>query len=95
MTHSSTQFDFKKVGKRMPYRVPDGYFNEANPITLKKRWIWAVAACVIVILSIYPILQWIYTPMQDQTLIYTQLSESENDWDDFAEADIFLDNINW
>ena len=99
---------FTQVGKRTPYRVPEGFF-EQQELTLKKaissqpsvvrplhrKWWYAAAASVILIGGIYGVTHILVSPYSDSAPIYSQTSSSSDDWSDFADADIFMDNMNW
>ena len=69
---------------------------------LRRRWWYAAAASVILIGGIYGITRLIMLPTADSALypsdsapIYSQTSSSSDDWSDFADADLFMDNMNW
>ncbi len=104
---------FTQVGKRTPYRVQEGFFEQQEQ-TLKKaissqpsvvrplhrKWWYAAAASLILIGGIYGVSRLLMNPStgsslyaQDSTPIYSQTSSSSDDWSDFADADIFLDDI--
>jgi len=102
------QFDFSEVGKRTPYRTPEGFFAQQEQ-TLKKaissqksvvrqlqsKWWYAAAASVILIGGIYSVTRLLVPSSADITPVYSQTSSSSDEWSDFAEADVFLDNMNW
>lgn len=114
---SSKQQDiFEQVGKRMPYRTPDGYFGHAatdlkkavatkcpsvaQPHTSRSRryiWISSAAAIMLIAITIYPIYQWIKTDYSTAiiTPIYCESDNVNNGWEEFANADIFLENMDW
>ena len=106
---------FTQVGKRTPFRTPEGFFEQQEQ-TLKKaissqksvvrplrrKWWYAAAASVILIGAIYGVTRLlvhpsagsaIYTP--DFAPVYSQTSSVSDDWSDFADADIFMENMNW
>ena len=99
---------FELVQKRTPYRTPEGFFAEQEQ-TLKKvvssqksvvtplrrKWWYAAAASVILIGGIYGVTHILVSPYSDSAPIYSQTSSVSEDWSDFAEADVFLDNMNW
>ena len=99
---------FTQVGKRTPFRTPEGFF-EQQERTLKKAissqqqvvrplrrtWWYAAAASVILIGGIYGVTHILVSPYSDSAPIYSQTSSSSDDWSDFADADVFLDNMNW
>ena len=109
---------FTQVGKRTPYRTPEGFFeqqeqmlkntfSEVRPVPvvrpLHRKWWYAAVASVILIGGIYGITRLfvptsaplIMDPASESAPIYSQTSSSSDDWSDFAEADVFLDNMNW
>ena len=106
---------FTQVGKRTPFRTPEGFF-EQQERTLKKairnqqqvvrplhrKWWYAAAASALLLIAVYPVIQLVksssdqtFTSISDSTPIYSQTSSSSDDWSDFADADVFLDNMNW
>lgn len=108
MTQSTSTFDFSRVGKQTPYRVPEGYMEQqeqsllasiqSQPTTHKtlsaSLWIWYAAACA-VLLAIYPAIRLVHRAT-DIAPVYSQTpTTTADDWSDFADADIFLDNMNW
>lgn len=108
---------FTQVGKRTPYRTPEGFFvkqekslkmivNEVTPASgirpLHRKWWYAAAASALLLIAVYPVIQLVksssdqtLTSISDSTPIYSQTSSASDDWSDFAEADIFMDNMNW
>ena len=69
---------------------------------LRRKWFYAAAASIILIGGIYGVTRLfvhpsagsdIFTP--DTAPIYSQNSSVSDDWSDFADADMFLDNMNW
>lgn len=124
MKTNTPQFDFTTVGKRTPYKVPDGYF-EASEQLLKARsyrattvvhrtslhrtlnWSFAIAAAIALVIGIFGILRTTLPtnipsdmPLYSQTVsadepLYSQTDDTSDDWSDFADADIFLDNMTW
>ena len=106
---------FTQVGKRTPYRTPEGFFEQQEK-TLKDKvtmyniqrkpllhkWWYAAAASVILIGGIYGVTRLLVHPSvgsalysSDSAPIYSQTSSPYDDWSDFADADIFMDNMNW
>lgn len=105
---------FTQVGKRTPFRTPEGFF-EQQERTLKqavsrqtsvvrplhRRWWYAIAACALLLIAVYPVMQLVHSssdslaPISDTTPVYSQTSSASDDWSDFADADMFLDNMNW
>ena len=122
MTNNTPQFDFSKVGKRTPYRTPDGYFELSEQLVKARshqpvvhrtslhrtlNWSFAVAAAFALIIGIFGILRTTLPttvptdlPLYSQTIsteepLYSQTDDASDDWSDFADADIFLDNLDW
>ena len=99
---------FTQVGKRTPFCTPEGFFADQEQ-TLKevvshqtsavrplhRTWYYAVAASVILIGGIYGITRLVVHPSADAIPVYSQTSSVPDDWSDFADADVFLDNMNW
>ncbi len=106
---------FTQVGKRTPYRTPEGFLEQQEQ-TLKKvirsqpsvvrplhrKWWYAAAASLILIGGIYGVSRLLTNPStgsslyaQDYAPVYSQTSSASDDWSDFADADIFMDNMNW
>ncbi len=63
---------------------------------LHRAWIYAAAASIILLIAVYPVIQLVKSPSAtDSAPIYSQTSPVSDDWSDFADADVFLDNMNW
>lgn len=88
------------IGKRMPYRTPDGFF-DVQKQSLKTivvahetrhsravRW-WYAAACVGII-AIYPVGRMIYRAIYEPIPVYGD-TDDMSEWSEFANADIFLE----
>ena len=105
---------FTQVGKRTPYRTPEGFFEQQErtlkkaisnqqPVVrpLRRKWWYAAAASALLFIAVYPVMQLVNSssdslvPVSDTTPIYSQTSSISDDWSDFADADIFMDNMNW
>ena len=100
---------FTQAGKRTPYRIPEGFFAQqeqtlkqavsnpqiVNRQSFNRKWFYAAAASIILIGGIYGVTRLLVLPSSDTVPIYSQTSSSSDDWSDFAEADIFMDNMNW
>ncbi|MBQ2519682.1 MAG: hypothetical protein II540_00150 [Paludibacteraceae bacterium] len=105
---------FTQVGKRTPYRTPEGFFEQQeqqlkDKVTmynvqrkpLRRKWWYAAAASALLLIAVYPVIQLVNSssdslvPVSDTTPIYSQTSSASDDWSDFADADIFMDNMNW
>jgi len=105
---------FKQVGKRTPFRTPEGFFSEQErtlkkaisnqqPVVrpLRRKWWYAAAASALLLIAVYPVIQLVNSssdslvPVPDTPPIYSQTSSVSDDWSDFADADIFMDNMNW
>ena len=110
MTNNTPQFDFSKVGKRTPYRTPDGYF-ELSEQTLRAKiqnyksqiislkWVYGIAASLILAVGIWSLVRFLPQPTPSTSItddsVYAQTYDASDDWSDFADADIFLDYLNW
>lgn len=95
--------EFNKVGKRMPYRVPDGFFEEqekailAQSVGSKTRfhrwWVGGVAAAACLMVGLFG-LHSADEPTFAPTALYgytEQMNDEElTTWVEFYEADIFL-----
>lgn len=104
---SRKQFAFARIGNRTPFRVPDGYFEQqeqklkaaaalrmAEPKHRNGR-LWIVAAaCAAMLLAIYPVTRMIRIAQAEDTPVYCATDETDN-WTDFANADIFMDESGW
>lgn len=106
MKTTDLQFDFSLVGKRMPYTVPEGFLEQSAATMsdvvskstihhVRRRYAAAVAVCAIIVAvgvgSLY-----VHNEARAATPVYCQTPESEDgDWSNFAEADLFLENMNW
>ena len=73
-----------------------------NRQSFNRKWFYAAAACAILLIAVDPVMQLIHRPSSSLSsgesrgeLIYSQSSSAADDWSDFAEADIFMDNMNW
>lgn len=100
---------FTQVGKRTPYRTPEGFFEQQEQALkkvvrspksvgkpLRRKWIYATAACALLLIAVYPAMQLFNASSpSDPAPIYSQTSSPSDDWYNFAEADMFLDNMNW
>jgi hypothetical protein len=110
MKMSKCENIFELVQKKTPYRTPEGFFEqqerslkmvirEVTPASsirpLRRTWFYAAAASVILIGGIYGITRLLVHPSEDSAPIYSQTSSVSDDWTDFADADVFLDNMNW
>ncbi|MBQ2844140.1 MAG: hypothetical protein IJE69_07820 [Alistipes sp.] len=95
--------EFNKVGRRMPYRVPEGFFEEqekailAQSVGSKTRfhrwWVGGVAAAVCLMVGLFG-LHSADEPTFAPTALYgytEQMNDEElTTWVEFYEADIFL-----
>ena len=106
---------FTQVGKRTPYRTPEGFFEQQEQSLkqavsrqpsvikpLRRKWWYSAVASVILIGGIYGVTRWFIYPSADSDIyssdsapVYCQTSSPSDDWSDFADADIFMDNMNW
>lgn len=95
--------EFNKVGRRMPYRVPEGFFEEqekeilAQSVGSKTRfhrwWVGGVAAAACLMVGLFGLLS-ADEPTFAPTALYgytEQMNDEElTTWVEFYEADIFL-----
>ena len=102
---------FTQVGKRTPYRTPEGFFAGqehalkqavchqpiVNRKSLNRKWIYAVAACAVVLIAVYPVIKLVNSSADSfaPAPVYSSTSSASDEWSDFADADIFMDNMNW
>lgn len=93
---------FDQVGKRMPFRTPEGYFEtsekELRSIVHRKsfnrKWYYGIAASIVLAIGIFGIVRYSsLSATQTDASLYSQTYDNSADWSDFADADIFLDNI--
>ena len=88
---------FDQVQKRTPYQVPENYFAHSKSRlrpTSHRRWYWTIAASLVLVAGIWSLVRWTSssTPTPDP-MVYSVTST--DDWSNFAEADLFLENMNW
>ncbi len=95
--------EFNKVGKQMPYRVPEGFFEAQEKEILAKSvgsktrfhrwWVGGVAAAACLMVGLFG-LHSADEPTFDSTALYgytEQMNDEElTTWVEFYEADIFL-----
>ncbi len=95
--------EFNKVGRRMPYRVPEGFFEEQEKEILAKSvgsktrfhrwWVGGVAAAACLMVGLFG-LHSANEPTFAPTALYgytEQMNDEElTTWVEFYEADIFL-----
>ena len=98
---------FDQVQKRTPYQVPENYFAHSKSRlrpTSHRRWYWTIAASLVLVAGIWSIVRITSpsTPATDTTVYSSAVNTSPfysatpaDDWSDFAEADLFLENMNW
>ena len=100
---------FTQAGKRTPFRTPEGLFEQQEQSLkqaicrqtsvvrpLRRRWWYAIAACALLLIAVYPVMQLVHSSsVSDAAPVYSQTSSASDDWSDFADADVFLDNMNW
>lgn len=93
---------FDQIGKKMPYTTPEDFFNrsekELRSIVHRKsfnrKWYYGIAASIVLAIGIFGIVRFSSpTATQVETSFYSQTYDNSADWSDFADADIFLDNI--
>lgn len=64
--------------------------------TADRRWYYIIAASIAVFIGIFGILYFVLpTATEADVPVYSEVTDTAADWSDFAEADIFLDNMNW
>lgn len=94
---------FEQVQKQMPYRTPEGFFDtEEQKLkhairrrASKRLWLrYAAAAAVLIVVAIYPLTQ-LLSSHANEVPVYVQTDNTQGEWTDFAEADIFLENMDW
>lgn len=93
---------FDQVQKRTPYQVPENYFAHSKSRlrpTSHRRWYWTIAASFVLVAGIWSLIR-ITSPSSSttDTPVYSNTVYSTtpaDDWSDFAEADLFLENMNW
>lgn len=95
--------EFNKVGRRMPYRVPEGFFEEQEKVILAQSvgsktrfhrwWVGGVAAAACLMVGLFG-LHSADEPTFAPTALYgytEQMNDEElTTWVEFYEADIFL-----
>lgn len=98
---------FDQVQKRTPYQVPENYFahskSRLRPTSHRRRY-WTIAASLVLVAGIWSIVRMVSpsTPATDIDVYSSAVNTSPfysatpaDDWSDFAEADLFLENMNW
>lgn len=104
MKNNQHIFDFDKVGKRLPYNVPDGFFDNSEQRLKTKvnakqhtiKWHYVAVATVAVLIGLAAVIRLSYPkPENTNTIVYGSTEQQNNEWTDFAEADIFMENMNW
>ena len=93
---------FNQVGKKMPYTTPEDFFNrsekELRSIVHRKsfnrKWYYGIAASIVLAIGIFGIVRFSSpAATRVEASFYSQTYDNSADWSDFADADIFLDNI--
>lgn len=97
--------EFNKIGKQMPYRVPDSFFEQNHRvwgqsvgITRERNWrlpLWvgsSVAAAILVGFAMWTALHSEPVPTSEQLYVYNDtMSDDElESWVEFYEADLFV-----
>lgn len=111
MKNQTNTFDFNSVGKATPYTVPDDFFAQskkslqqiANEVEDReqplrfRRWWYGIAASVALMGGIAALWQFSFDKQakNNAVVVYTQGDDKTEDWSAFAEADLFLENMNW
>lgn len=93
---------FDQVQKRTPYQVPENYFVHSKSrlrLTSHRRRYWTIAASLVLVAGIWSLVRWTTpsSPTTDTTINSSPVYSATptDDWSDFAEADLFLENMNW
>lgn len=98
---------FDQVQKRTPYQVPENYFAHSKSRlrpTSHRRWYWTIAASLVLVAGIWSLVRLTTPslPASDTHVCSSAVNSSPfysaspaDDWSDFAEADLFLENMNW
>jgi len=93
---------FNQVGKKMPYTTPEDFFNRSEKElrsvvhrkSFNRKWYYGIAASIVLAIGIFGIVRFFSpTATQVEASFYSQTYDNSADWSDFADADIFLDNI--
>ncbi len=102
-TNGKDYFDI--VGKRMPYRTPDRYFEQSGKqlraatgkrhVTNSRRLWYGIAASIALIAGVYSIINQINSSAITTPIYSPTTTNTTEEWSDFAEADIFLENMDW
>jgi len=62
--------------------------------TVNRRWYYAIAASIVLAIGIFGIVRFSSpAATRVEASFYSQTYDNSADWSDFADADIFLDNI--
>lgn len=85
----------------MPYRVPEGYFDASEKDlrsivhrkSFNRKWYYGIAASTVLAIGIFSIVRLSMPAPATDVPVYSQTYDNSADWSDFADADIFLDNI--
>ena len=107
MKMSKCENIFDQVQKRTPYQVPENYFvhskSRLRPAS-HRSWYWGIAASFVLVAGIWSLVR-IDSPSSPTTdtkvnssaVNYSPVYSATptDDWSDFAEADLFLENMNW
>lgn len=108
---------FDQVGKRTPYRVPEGFFEQteknlqqlavshrpsvvnyrraAHRTSSPRTWLYSAAAAVLLLLAVGGVWQYVQQQMPVDVVYVSDGNSYDSSWEDFAEADVFLDNLDW
>ena len=101
---------FDQVGKRTPYQVPEGYFEQSKhnlqqlagshrPIVHRtsflRTWIYGAAAAVLLLLAVGGVWQYIRQQAPVEVVYVMDDNSYDSSWEEFAAADIFLDEMDW
>ena len=61
--------------------------------TVNRRWYYAIAASILLAIGIFSIVLLFMPAPATDVPVYSQTYDNSADWSDFADADLFLDNI--
>ncbi len=95
---------FEQVQKQTPYRTPEGFFDtEEQELkrairrrASKRLWLrYAAAAAILLFAAVYPLMHLMHSSHANEVPLYVQTDNTQGEWTDFAEADIFLENMDW
>lgn len=105
MKEENEEFDFSLVGKKMPYTIPQGSMQQMHDSILEKvnaekhsahrvlmLWLPYAVAASLIILTGWGLIEFNQHD-SDSNEANSSLLYSDESWKDFAEADIFLEDM--